>query len=119
MGDLETCMESLKRDLAKALISSDIFASDGLSLLSYNSQEAAAAFFSELSVQMREALGSSALPQIQDYYLIELEEKSLVLVLCDNEFMWSMLIDGRQLSLGMLLNVIIPKYLKAFKAVVS
>jgi hypothetical protein len=113
---LNKAVELLKENLGGALLATDIFSSeDGQSLVGFNSQPAACAVFSQITKYLNNALIDSKFPEIGRYYLVDLVDRKMILVIPMGDFIWSMLIDGSKTQLGMLLNLAIPKAVGAFE----
>ncbi len=112
---LQQAIEVLKEDLEAGLISCDIYPTGvGTPLVGYNSNAKAAALFDQVTSHINKALKNSNFPGLKDYYFLELENDMIVLVLIFKEHQWGILVDGKKVNLGMLLNIVIPNARKAF-----
>ena len=113
---LNECIEIPKSQLGDGLLATDIFgAADGQSIAGFNPQPAASALFNKLSDFMIEALDSAGFPPMGRYYTLSLEGNKMVIVILFGEYRWGMLIDGEKAQLGLLLNVVMPKMIKALE----
>lgn len=113
---LNKAIDSLRESLGTALISTDIFgAEDGQSVASFNTQPTASAVFAQMTNQMNAALKDAKFPEIGRYYIIDLVDKKLVVIIPMGDFIWGILIDGTKAQLGLLLNLAIPKAIGAFE----
>lgn len=113
---LNKAIDSLRESLGMALISTDIFgAEDGQSVAAFNSQPAASAVFAQMTNQMNSALKDAKFPEIGRYYVIDLVDRKLVVIIPMGDFIWGILIDGTKAQLGLLLNLAIPKAIGAFE----
>ncbi len=113
---LNACVEIPKSQLGEGLLATDIFmAADGQSIAGFNPQPAASALFNKLSDFMIEALDSAGFPQMGRYYTLSLDGNKMVIVMLFGEYRWGMLIDGEKTQLGLLLNVVMPKMIKALE----
>ncbi|MEZ4605968.1 MAG: hypothetical protein R2880_10050 [Deinococcales bacterium] len=90
---LQQSFDTFKLSLGKALIFSDIFTADGLSLLSHNlfddasfddakdanlnHQAISVALFSEVSAKLKKTLDYSGFPSLGRYYLLKLQDQKL------------------------------------------
>ena len=100
--------------LADVLLRMDIFLSaDGRSLAGWNSHPLACSAFAAITHSLRSSLEQSAFPQLHHYYLFELADEHMVLILIHDELQWGMLLKGVNRHLGLLLNFIMPKALNA------
>ncbi len=113
---LNNAIEVLKEDLGNGLLATDIFGSkDGQPIAGWNSQPAASALFSQITKMMNKALKDAGFPALNQYYLLNLEGNKVVLVIYMKDYQWGVLMDSEKVPLGMLLNVAMPKALRAFK----
>ncbi len=113
---LNECIEIPRSQLGDSLLATDIFgASDGQSVAGYNTQPAAAALFNKMSDFMIEALDEAGFPPMGSYYMLNLADDKMVIIMLFGEFRWGMLVDGKKAQLGLLLNVIMPKMIKAME----
>ncbi len=117
---LNECVEIPKSQLGEGLLATDIFgAADGQSLAGFNPQPAATALFNKLSDFMIEALDSAGFPPMGRYYMLSLEGNKMVILILFGDYRWGMLVDGEKTQLGLLLNVVMPKMIKALEEVLT
>jgi len=110
----------LKEDLGDGLEATDIWmAVDGQSIVGINPQPQACALFNRITNYLGEALKASGFPELGRYYFIDLAANHMVVVLPLGEYQWGMLLDTSKVQLGLLLNVVMPKALEAFKEAVA
>ncbi len=107
---LNAAVEGLKADLGAGLLATDIFTNaDGQSIAGYNCQPKAAALFCQITGHMVSALKSAGFPNLGKYYMLHLEDNSMVIVMPLGDFQWGVLVDLSKTTLGLLLNVVLPK----------
>jgi hypothetical protein len=112
---LKNSIEVLKENLDGALIASDIWPTgSGQSLAGYNSNAAATALFERVTENMNKTLKESAFPSLEKYYLLDLTNDSLIVVLLFEGYQWGMLVNKTKVQLGLLLNIAIPKARESF-----
>ncbi len=115
---LKKTIEELKEDLGPALVATDIWAvADGQSIAGYNPQPKACALFNKVSSDLAKSLKDSNFPALNRYYLLDLFDDKMVVVIPLEDYQWGMLLDTKELQLGMLLNIVLPKMLDAFKEI--
>ena len=113
-------IDKLKDDLEDALIMTDIFTTaDGESIAGYNTQPKACAHFSKVTNHMVKALKESNFPKLNNFYIVNLMNSLVLIVLPLDEYQWVMLIDTSKAPLGLLLNIILPKIVDSFKEAIS
>jgi len=113
---LNQAIEVQKENMGKGLIATDIYGTaDGQSIVGWNSNPQASALFNRITNYMTEALDGAGFPSLNKYYILDLAGEKMVIVLNLGKFQWGMLADGKNIQLGMLLNVAIPKMLSAFE----
>jgi CheY-like chemotaxis protein len=116
VSKLNEAIETLRASLGDGLLATDIFsASDGQSLIGYNTNDAACALFNQVTDQLNKVMMSSGFPEIGKYYLIDLADDKMVLNIPLGEYQWLMLLHGADVKLGLLLNVVLPDILDAFE----
>jgi len=118
---LKESIEILKANLDGALIASDIWKDNtGTSIAGYNSNPKAVALFDQVTSYMNKALETSGFPTLDKYYLLELKDNALVVVLqFKDNYQWGMLVDNTKVNLGLLLNIAIPEARKAFEEAIA
>jgi CheY-like chemotaxis protein len=113
---IKQAIENLKDQLGSALVATDIITvADGQTIGGHNTQPRAAALFNQLTQYLQRALSGSGFPALGRYYLIDLEDDKLIVILPLGEYLWGILTDSSEVQLGLLLNVVIPDSLKAFE----
>jgi len=112
---LNNAVEVLKENLGKGLISTDIFTTmDAQSIVGWNSNPTACALFTQITTMLNTTLKESSFPQLAKYYLLDLVDNKIALIIPMNEFIWIMLLDSTKAPLGLLLNIVMPKAIQAF-----
>lgn len=113
---LKDSIKELKKDLGDALLATDIFTTiNGTSIGGFNTQPKACALFNQITTYLKKALSESGFPALGDYYLVNLEDKNVLVFLPLGEYQWSMLINTENTPLGLLLNIVVPKAINAFE----
>jgi len=113
---LKGSVDELKEDVGEALLSTDIWSTaDGQSIVGYNPQPKACALLNKVSSDLESSLKSSDLPELNRYYLLDLVDDKMVVVIPLADYQWAMVLDKSKLQLGMLLNVILPKMIDTFE----
>lgn len=120
INKLKAAVEELKQDLGPALISTDIWSiSDGQGIVSYNSQPKACALLNKVSRDIESTMSDSDLPELNKYYLLDLIDDKMVIVIPLADHQWAMVLDKNHLQLGLLLNVILPKIVDTFEEAIT
>lgn len=113
-------LHNVERELGNALISSDVWnVADGESIAGINSQPLACAVFNQITAYINEALEQGEYPKLDKYYILELQDKKMVLIIPFGEYIWGMLIDTRKAKVGILLNATIPGIIRSFEKLTS
>lgn len=113
---MEKAVEVLKGDLGDGLLATDIInAKDGQSLAGYNAQPKASALFADLTQTMAKDLKGAGFPALGRYYLIDLVDEKMVVLITMGDYYWGMFLDASKAKLGLLLNVVIPNAIDAFE----
>jgi len=117
---LNESIEVLKKDLRDGLMATDIFDSkDGQSIAGWNGQPAACALFNNITNYMKDALDGAGFPGLGKYYLLDLVDDKLIIVITMGDFQWGLLVDRTKTQLGLLLNVVIPKITDSFEEAIA
>ena len=117
---LNEAIEVLKEDLGGALIATDIWTTaDGQSLAGFNPQPKAAALFNQVTNNMLNALNGAGFPTLGKYYILDLVDGNMTVLLPLGEYQWGMLLDSTKAPLGLLLNVIIPHVIDKFEEAIA
>ncbi len=117
---LNAAIELLKGDLGDALLAADIFGSaDGQSIAGYNTQPKASALFNQLTGYLTKSLQGAGFPPLGRYYILDLVDAKMVIVIPLGDYQWGMLVDTNKAQLGLLLNVVMPKIIDAFEEAIT
>lgn len=109
-------LHNVERELGNALISTDVWnIEDGESIAGYNSQPVACTLFNQITAYVKEALEQGEYPQLDKYYILELKDRKMVLIIPFGDYIWEMLIDTKKARLGVLLNATIPGIIHSFE----
>jgi len=117
---LNAAIELLKGDMGNALLATDIFGSaDGQSIAGHNTQPKASALFAQLTAYLTKSLKGSGFPLLGRYYILDLANANMVVVIPLGDYQWGMLVDTNKAQLGLLLNVVMPKIIDAFEEAIT
>jgi len=113
---LNHAIEQLKGDLGDGLVATDIFTvKDGISIAGYNTQPKASALFNLLTSNIMKTLRGAGFPNLDKYFMLNLEGDKMVIILPLGEYRWGMLVDTTKAQLGLLVSIAIPNSLEAFE----
>lgn len=114
---LNVAMEEIKTTLKDGLLAAEIWDREaGLSFVSYNSQPIAVALFSEVTKMLKNALTDSGFPGLNRYYLLDLENDHMVMVILHgNDILQGLLMNSKKINLGILMAVALPKALEGIE----
>jgi CheY-like chemotaxis protein len=116
ISKLNQAMEVLKEELGEGLIGSGIVTrSDGKTIIDFNSHPKAGALFSQITKYLIRVLKECNMPPIGKYYFIHLADDRGIVAIPLGEYEWRIMVDFKKVTLGLLLNVILPKIMNAFE----
>ena len=114
---LNQAIETLREDIGEGLISCDTFTvSDGMSVASYNPQPRASALFNQLTTNLMKTLKGARFPNLNKYYILDLEGDHMVIILPLGDYRWGMLVNSNKVQLGLLLSIAIPNSIESFES---
>jgi len=117
---LNQAVEIMKKDLGEGLLATDIWmVADGVSIAAYNPQPKATALFNQLTTYLADTLEDSGFPGLGKYYILDLVDNNMVIILPMGEYRWGMMVNSLKIQLGLLLNIVIPKIIDAFEDAVT
>ena len=109
---LEAVIADCKAILKDGLLAVDIFErKSGLSLAGFNTQPVAVALFTQVMDYLESTLQESAFPPLDKYFLLDMKDGHIVVVINHGELLQGVLLNSR-VNLGVLLSVMIPKAMK-------
>lgn len=111
---LNSALQEIQGLLADELLRMDIFLSiDGRSLAGWNSHPLACSAFAAITNSLLQSLQASDFPPLGNYYLLDLADEQMVVIMIAAGLHWGMLLKGVKERMGFLLNIIMPKALRA------
>lgn len=117
---MNLAVHKVVRELGNALISTDVWnTTDAESIVGYNSQPIACALFNQITEYVNEALEEGKYPALDKYYILELKDAKMVIIIPFGEYIWEMLIDSKRARLGLLLNMTVPQMIESFEKIIS
>ncbi len=109
-------VEDLKEDLGAGLVATDTWVTrDAQSLAGFNSQPKAIALFNEITRSIDKTLKGASVPGLGSYYMINLDNNMMVVVLQCGEVQQGMLVDLSKTTLGMLTSVALPRVISGLE----
>lgn len=114
---LNKVVEDLQEDLGSALLSTASWkTSDGQPLAGYNTQPKSTALFNELARSLNKTLQDSEMDLgLGNYFLINLENNHVAVDVIQGELQQGILVDLSKTTLGILINVTLPKVISGLK----
>jgi CheY-like chemotaxis protein len=114
---LNEIIKEVKEDLGEAMLSTDIWAAvDGQTIAGYNSNPKVAALMNRVGQQFIEAISGAKFHPLDKYYILDLNDKKMMICLMFPDYWWGMLLDVDKVQLGLLLNVVVPKAMDGFNS---
>ncbi len=113
---MNDAIEGLKEDVGEGLIACDMFTvAEGMSVAGYNSQPKASALFNQMTTNLTKTLRGAKFPNLNRYYLLDLEGDHMVIILPLGDFRCGILVNTKKVQLGLLLSIAIPNAIEAFE----
>ncbi len=116
LDKLNKGIENLRKNIGEALIESGIWASGtGTPITGFQLDPQIVPFFDQTTDYLSKILNKTNLPELDDFYILELKDNKMVIILLFPEgFQWGILADKTKLNLGMLHGIAIPQAKKNF-----
>ncbi len=116
VNQLNESIELLKRDLGEGLVSTDIWSvNDSLPIAGYNSKPESCAVKNKITNTIIESFKEIKHPGLGRFYILDLADSTIEIVIPLGKFQWGILINPAKVTLGLLLNVVIPKVIDSFE----
>lgn len=113
-------VESLKKELGDALLSTAIWALPGGRVVAgYNSREGVCHFFTQITYFVHETLIKAKYPKLGNYFIFDLKDGKMSVTIPLDMYSWGLLIDSRKIPPEFLLKEILPKRITAFKEAIA
>lgn len=110
----------LKEELGDAVISTEIWeVSSGEVLDSFNAKIEVCDLFTEITAYIHEVLSASDFPHLNDYYLLDLEDNMIKVIISIKDYLWGILIDSKKTTLGFLLRIVLSNLISTFNSSLS
>ncbi len=109
---MKSAFESLSQDLGNGFVASEVWAiGEGRPLIrdhGYNDNPKVAPLFNEVTRKLYKTLQESAYPGLGNYYLVNLDNNHLVVVITIGKLQQFILVDLAKTSMGILMSVALP-----------
>ena len=106
---IEQSFKNLKDDLEDTFLSGNIFtAKMGKPIYSFNSKTNQSVLFAKLHKVINDLFSNSSLGNINEYYLLDMQDNYLVFILTFTEHHFGLVFDKSKIQLGYLFNIIKP-----------
>ncbi len=116
LKNLNQEVRAMRAMLSGQLLRTDIFLTEnGRSLAGWNSHPLACSSFAVITQSLKSSLQISHFPDLGAYYLLDLADDQVVFMAVTDELQWGFLLTGAKERLGLLLNVVLPRALKALR----
>ena len=113
-------IEMSKEMLGNGLLLSVIWATaDGQPIANFNAPVKASALFNQITQGLDKALQGSEFPKLGNYYVVDMADSALGVVISMGAFQWGLIVDKTKTTLGLLLNVAMPEMIDAFKETIK
>ncbi len=115
----QKAIEELKSELGDGVVTTDIWHSKGeaKSLAGDNLQPRMIVLFNEVTRVLEKILQGSNVPGLGSYYLVQLENDHVVVIVVFGEYQQLMLVDLTKTTMGVLISVALPKVLESLNEV--
>jgi CheY-like chemotaxis protein len=113
---LDEAMEILKTDLGDGLVGSSIVSrAVDKSIVNYKANPKVDVLVNRMTKYLTKALPDCDMPPLGKYYLIHLDDGKIIICLPLGEYEWGITVDLTKVTLGLLLNVTLPRILASFE----
>jgi len=117
---LQLAVAAMREQLPDTLRRIDVFLSaGGRSLAGWNSQPLASSAFAGVTRSLFGLLDASRFPPLGNYYLFDLADETLALVVVCGELQMGLQLVKSRLHMGLLTNIVLPQALKALNESVT
>lgn len=118
--EVNAVMDKLKEQCGNALLVSTVVSFEyGQSIAGYNSTDRGDALLAKFTTFVIGSMNSCALGKMGDYYAVKFQGDQYAVVAVFEEYCWGGIIDTSEMSLGMIMNVILPECIRDLKQVLS
>lgn len=110
---LETHVKKVRATLKKGLIALSVWdVENGLDIVSYNAKPRTSAKLNLFTQAMQEQLADIGLRPLSRYYIMDLQEDNMAIVILHGDLMEGWLIDSSKVKMGALFSIAIPDALE-------
>ncbi len=110
----QQAIEELKSELGDGVVTTDIWHSKGeaKSLAGDNAQPRMIVLFNEVTRVLDKILQGSNVPGLGSYYLVQLENDHVVVIVIFGEYQQLLLVDLTKTTMGILISVVLPQLME-------
>lgn len=117
---IEELFTSLQNDLEDVFLAGSVYSSETCkTIYNYNLTDNQSVLLVKFHQSINTLLTNGAYRPINNYYLLDLEENYLILILIFNKHHFSFAFDSKKIKLGYLFNIIIPLITNDYKNIIK
>jgi hypothetical protein len=106
----------IRKLVGEALVSTGMTGPEGLTIVSYNTDEQSSGFSIMLTNYVRNALTTSGFASLGRFHMGRLANNALGIIFVEGDYCWSMTLDLNKANLGIVMNIVVPHALKSIDA---
>ena len=117
---MKKLIDDLQDNLGDALLMSDISSyKAGASVVSYKGNPKTASLVNKFSKYLTEVIAKAGVGDSCNYYATEVAGGIMMYVVLEDDYCWSIMVDGEQIANGMMLVGVLPDCVSGLKQAVS
>ncbi|NJK45381.1 MAG: hypothetical protein HC933_14925 [Pleurocapsa sp. SU_196_0] len=110
---ISDAIAQIRTMIGEGLISTGMTGPEGLVIVGYNYDEGSSGFSIMLTNFVRNALTTSGFAPLGRFHMGRLANNALGIIFVEHDYCWSMTLDLNKVNLGIIMNIVVPRALKA------
>lgn len=120
ISKINKAVEKLKRDLGSGLLATSIWNTINLNAVAeFNYDQKSFTGFNSVEAHLNIALKRSGFPELDEYYILNMKNNRLVLVILLENYHWGLMVKKSKGIMGVLMSIVLPELQNVFKSSIS
>jgi hypothetical protein len=119
VNTISDAIEDIRNIIGEGLLATGISGPEKLSIVGYNDSDEASGLRTMLTSYVKQTLETSGFARLDRLHMGRLANGALGIVFTQGDYYWGMTLDMNKVNLGIAMNFVVPRALKALAAAMA